>query len=149
MAAEESVEVAAEAAVIEDGSAEEAEAAEAGGSDLLSILPSTAADFATMPFWDKFFTARPEVFEWYVEFDDLWPHLTSELEATADGGGGGGGTLGGVLHVGSGNSAIGAELAERGFSSLNIDFSETGLLACPGRLVGQGNKAAGGERGQG
>ncbi|KAG7378237.1 hypothetical protein PHYPSEUDO_010391 [Phytophthora pseudosyringae] len=93
------------------------------------LLPRRAEDFRKQEYWDQFFQRRgEEAFEWYGDYASLRPGLQAllglpddapasllrRLKAKVR-----------VLVVGCGNSALSADLAADGFSSLlSVDFSE-------------------------
>ncbi|ETK78092.1 hypothetical protein L915_15828 [Phytophthora nicotianae] len=93
------------------------------------LLPRKAEDFRKQEYWDQFFQKRDEkAFEWYGDYASLRPGLQAllglpddapssllrRLKAKVR-----------VLVVGCGNSALSADLAADGFSSLlSVDFSE-------------------------
>ncbi|KUF91601.1 Microcephalin [Phytophthora nicotianae] len=93
------------------------------------LLPRKAEDFRKQEYWDQFFQKRGEkAFEWYGDYASLRPGLQAllglpddapssllrRLKAKVR-----------VLVVGCGNSALSADLAADGFSSLlSVDFSE-------------------------
>lgn len=81
-----------------------------------ALLPTTSEEFRSPTFWDGFFVARPEAFEWFIDTE----HTVRLLAGLADGP---------LLHVGCGNSDLGLVLAQRGgraaagHRSLNVDNS--------------------------
>ena len=87
-------------------------------------MPSAIDDFKAVEYWDSFFKARADkgAFEWFCSCEDLLPLIADDL-----GGHGSGGGV--VLHIGSGNSDLGAALAQRwrGVAVLNVDYSRVGL----------------------
>ncbi|KAK1928594.1 Methyltransferase-like protein 13 [Phytophthora citrophthora] len=93
------------------------------------LLPHRAEDFRKQEYWDQFFQKRGEkAFEWYGDYASLRPGLQALLGLPTDAPSSllrRLKTKVRVLVVGCGNSALSADLAADGFSSLlSVDFSE-------------------------
>jgi 2-polyprenyl-3-methyl-5-hydroxy-6-metoxy-1,4-benzoquinol methylase len=83
-----------------------------------SLLPSTAAQFRSRSYWEKFFGKRGDAaFEWYGEWKDLHEHITPHLRASSE-----------VLVIGCGNSDFSEQMWDNGYRHLlSIDYSETAI----------------------
>lgn len=81
----------------------------------LNLLPSERSQFASKEYWDDFFKKRGKnAFEWYGEYPQLCGIMHKYIKTNDN-----------VLHVGCGNSALSADLYDRGIESIvNVDLSE-------------------------
>lgn len=81
----------------------------------MNLLPKTKEEFSRTDYWDSFFRSRgSKSFEWYGEYHDLSSYLNKYIKLNDK-----------VLITGCGNSDLGANLYDAGFSNItNIDTSQ-------------------------
>ena len=81
----------------------------------MNLLPKSHWQFSEKEYWDKFFKVRgANQFEWYGNYDELWPILKKYIKITDH-----------MLVVGCGNSRLSVDLYDNGIvNNVNVDISD-------------------------
>ena len=80
----------------------------------MSLLPKASFEFSSKKYWQEFFSKRKNTFEWYCDTPFLLEIIHKYLNHNDN-----------ILITGCGNSKLGEDLYDFGFSSItNIDISQ-------------------------
>ncbi|CAG9538654.1 unnamed protein product [Cercopithifilaria johnstoni] len=80
----------------------------------MSVIPGSSADFQDPSFWEEFYKASNDSFEWYGDFKTFGRVLIKYLKSTDK-----------ILQIGCGNSELASQLYDNGYRIIDsIDIDE-------------------------